>query len=175
MLENPRFRRRRQTALDVIFSDHVIDGQSYTLAEEIKYPSLDQVSRLYDRTVDETGGERGYLNKSNLEYLLDTVRDVGERLPRRQAIIKKAGFLLYNVIIVHPFLNGNKRTAFGLMEVFLESNGYKVTLDTTEGFEFLVGVGAGRVSEGEVEDWIARHLTELREKGEEDGPETENS
>jgi hypothetical protein len=50
------------------------------------------------------------------------------------------------------------------MEVFLESNGYEVSLDTAEGFEFLIGVAAGKVSEGEVERWIARHLTELREK-----------
>jgi death-on-curing protein len=129
------------------------------LAEEIKYPSLGQVLRLYDRIIDETGGKRGYLSKSNLEYLLDTVRDVGERLPGRQAIIKKAAFLLYNVIIVHPFLNGNKRTSFGLMEAFPESNSYRISLDTTEGFDFLIGVAAGKVSESEVEDWIARHLT----------------
>lgn len=129
------------------------------MAEEIKYPSLGQVLRLYDRIIDATGGKRGYLSKSNLEYLLDTVRDVGERLPRRQAIIKKAAFLLYNVVIVHPFLNGNKRTSFGLMEAFLESNSYRISLDTIEGFDFLIGVAAGKVSESEVEDWIARHLT----------------
>lgn len=134
------------------------------MAQEIKYPSSEQVSRLYDRTIDATGGERGYISKSNLEYLLDTVRNVGERLPRRKAIIKKAAFLLYNVIIVHPFLNGNKRTAFGLMEAFLESNGYKVSVNATEGFEFLVGVAAGRISESEAEDWIAKHLTEPRRK-----------
>lgn len=134
------------------------------MTEEIKYPTLEQVSKLYNRTIDATGGERGYLSKSNLEYLLDTVKDVGERLPKRQAIVKKAAFLLYNVIIVHPFLNGNKRTAFGLMETFLESNGYKFSPDVTEGYEFLTGVGAGRVAEAEVESWVARHLTELNEK-----------
>jgi len=48
------------------------------------------------------------------------------------------------------------------MEAFLESNGYKVSLDTTEGFEFLTGVASGNVSESEVEDWIARHLTDQK-------------
>jgi len=134
------------------------------LAEEVAYPSPEQVSRLYDRTIGSTGGERGYPSKSNLEYLLDAVKDIGERLPRRQSIIKKAAFLLYNVIIVHPFLNGNKRTAFNLMEVFLDSNGYRVPVDAGEGFEFLIGVAAGRISESEVEDWIGRHLTELKRK-----------
>jgi death-on-curing protein len=134
------------------------------LAQEIRYPSLEQVSRLYDFTIEATGGERGYLSKSNLEYLLDTVRDVGERLPRRRAIVKKAAFLLYNVVVIHPFLNGNKRTAFGLMESFLESNGCKASSSASETYEFLLGVAAGRVTESEVENWIARHLTELKEK-----------
>jgi death-on-curing protein len=134
------------------------------LAEEIKYPSPEQVLRLYDRTIDATGGARGFLSRSNLEYLLNTIKDVGERLPRRQAMVKKAAFLLYNVIVVHPFLNGNKRTAFGLTEAFLESNGYKLSSEVRESYELLMGVAAGRVSEARVENWIARHLTELKEK-----------
>ena len=141
-----------------------MSGQKQPMAEEIRYPSPEQTSRLYDSTVEATGREHGYLSRSNLDYILDTVKDVGERLPKRQAIIKKAAFLLYNVIVVHPFLNGNKRTAFALMEAFLESNGYKVPLDSTEGFEFLVGVASGKIPEGRVEDWIARHLTEQKEK-----------
>lgn len=134
------------------------------MAEEIRYPSLEQTLRLYDSTVEATGGEHGYLSRPNLDYVLDTVKDVGERLPRRQAIIKKAAFLLYGVIIVHPSLNGNKRTAFALMEAFLESDGYKVPLDPCEGFELLVRVASGKIPEGHVEDWIARHLTEQKEK-----------
>ncbi len=131
------------------------------MAEEIKYPSMDQVSRLYNRTIDATGGERGYLSKSNLDYLLDTVRDVGERLPRRRAILKKAAFLLYNIIVIHPFLNGNKRAAYGLVELFLNSNGYKVSPETNEAYLFLIEVASGKISESEVETWIAMHLTEL--------------
>lgn len=122
---------------------------------------MDQVSRLYNRTIDATGGERGYLSKSNLDYLLDTVRDVGERLPRRRAILKKAAFLLYNIIVIHPFLNGNKRAAYGLVELFLNSNGYKVSPETNEAYLFLIEVASGKISESEVETWIAMHLTEL--------------
>ena len=62
---------------------------------------------MYRRVVETTGGEHGYLSKTNLEYLLDTVKDVGERLPKKRAIVKKGAFLPYNVIIIHPFLNGN--------------------------------------------------------------------
>lgn len=81
-----------------------------SLSDEIRYPSVRQVERLYDQIIAMTGGEQGYISKSNLEYLLDTVKDIGERLDRRQALAKKAAYLLYNIIVLHPFVNGNKRT-----------------------------------------------------------------
>jgi death-on-curing protein len=132
------------------------------MAEEIIYPSVEQVSRLYDRIIAKTGGERGYLSRSNLHYLLDTVQDVGEKLPRRQAIVKKAAFLLYNVIVIHPFFNGNKRTAYALVELFLKSNEFEISSQAKDAYQFLIGIASGKVSESEVEGWIVRHLTELK-------------
>ena len=130
------------------------------MSEEIRYPSTEQVSELYDMTIKASGGERGFVSKSNLDYLLDAVKDIGDRLPRKQAIMKKAAFLLYNLIVVHPFLNGNKRTAFGLAGGFLEANGYELDTQAKEAYEFLLGIASGKISEIEVEKWVARHLTE---------------
>ncbi len=114
------------------------------MSEGIKYPSAEQVSELYDLIIRATGGERGFVSKPKLDYLLDAVRDIGERLPRKQAIVKKAAFLLYNVVVVHPFLNGNKRTAFGLAGAFLEANAYELAVQTQEAYELLVGIASGK-------------------------------
>jgi hypothetical protein len=59
------------------------------LTEEIYCPSAEHGSRLYDRVIKATGGEYGFLSRSNLDYMLDTVNDVGERLQRKEAIVKK--------------------------------------------------------------------------------------
>ncbi len=119
---------------------------------------------MYVELIKATGGEHGYLSKSNLDYILDTVKDVAESLPRRKAIVKKSAFLLYNVVIVHPFLNGNKRTAYELMRLFLRLNGYRISPETEEAYEFLVAVASAKNSEADVERWIARHLEESEEK-----------
>jgi death-on-curing protein len=132
------------------------------LSDDVKYPSIEQALKLYDQIVKATGGTHGFLSKSNLEYILDSVRDIGERVPRKQAITKKASFLLYNIIVVHPFLNGNKRTSFGLVELFLEANGYRLSASTAETYRFLLKVASRDASELEVESWVARNLTELK-------------
>ncbi len=132
------------------------------MAEKILYPSVEELKTLYDRIVRVSGGEHGYLSMSNLEYLLDTVKDVGERLAKRQAIIKKAAFLLYNVVVVHPFLNGNKRTAFELAKLFLKANGFGLKVDVKETYSFLLRLASGDASESEAEEWLATHLTESK-------------
>ena len=134
------------------------------MSGEIRYPSREQVSELYEKTITVSGGERGYVSRSNLDYLLDAVKDIGERLPRNQALVKKSAFLLYNVIVIHPFLNGNKRTAFDLAAAFLEANGFELTAKPNDAYEFLLGVASGKVSEGEAEGWIASHLAEAKKK-----------
>ena len=122
----------------------------------------EEIERSYDQIIRMTGGDHGYLSKPNLEYLQGTVKDVGERLDRKRAIVKKAAFLLYNIIVLHPFLNGNKRTGYELVRLFLRLNGYDVKASTQIAYRFLLDVAAGKVSANAVESWLATHLTELR-------------
>jgi death-on-curing family protein len=109
-----------------------------------------------------TGGEHGYLSKSNLEYLLDTVKDIGERLERKQALAKKAAYLLYNIIVLHPFLNGNERTAYQLVDLFLRLNGCEIRSNGPNAYQFLLDIASGRVSAADVDRWVAMNLTQSK-------------
>ena len=130
------------------------------MSDEISYPTMKQIERLYRKVIERTGGESGYLSRSNLEYLLDTVKDIGERLGRKPAIIKKAAFLLHNIIVLHPFVNGNKRTAYELVRLFLQANGYDIVASSKDEYQFLLDVASGRASAADVERWIATNLAE---------------
>ncbi len=136
-------------------------GRKFAMSDEISYPTMKQVERLYRQVIEMTGGESGFLNRSNLEYLLETVKDVGERLDVRRAIIKKAAFLLYNIVALHPFVNGNKRTAYELVRLFLRGNGYDIKASSKDEYEFLLGVASGNDSAAGVERWIAMNLEKV--------------
>ena len=129
------------------------------MSDQIRYPSVRQVERLYDQIIAMTGGRHGYISKSNLEYLLDTVKDVGERLDRKQALKKKAAYLLYNIIVLHPFVNGNKRTGYDLVRLFPRLNGYEIRASQKDTYRFLTEVESGNVSAREVDKWVAINLT----------------
>ncbi len=129
---------------------------------EIRYPSIEQVERLHERVLDVTGGEHGDLSRSNLEYVLGAVKEIGEELDFRYAMKKKAAFLLYNLISQHPFVNGNKRTAFELVKLFLRLNGNDIKAKSDETYSFLADIAMGRVSLDQAEEWIATNLAKTR-------------
>ncbi|GAB2499792.1 type II toxin-antitoxin system death-on-curing family toxin [Alkalibacterium psychrotolerans] len=55
-------------------------------------------------------------------------------------VLEKAAILLINLTKRHPFYNGNKRTAWVAMDLFLKMNGYKTSFPTEAGVDFILKV-----------------------------------
>jgi death-on-curing protein len=132
--------------------------------KRIRYLSVEEAEWSHNRILEVTGGERGDLARANLEFVLERVKDVGEGLETKKAIVKKAAFLLYSLVVHHPFINGNKRTAFEVVDAFLELNGYVLQTKTDDVYVILSDLGAGKASQTQVEDWIATNLAERRRR-----------
>ncbi len=65
-------------------------------------------------------------------------------------------------IMLHPFLNGNKRTAYELVRLFLRLNGFEISSNSAAAYEFLLDVASGKTSVSDVDSWIAMNLTEIK-------------
>ena len=83
---------------------------------------------------------------------LHGVRDLGlleSALYRPQTgyyadIIEEASALWESLAQNHPFLDGNKRTAFAAAYTFLAINGFQITSDSGKAFIFISGLYAER-------------------------------
>ena len=88
------------------------------------YLALHEVLAMHAVSIEAHGGSHG-------------VRDLGAieaALFRPQSgyytnIIEEAAALLESFLINHPFVDGNKRTAFAVCHVFLDINGYRLDAD----------------------------------------------
>ncbi len=58
----------------------------------------------------------------------------------------------------HPFVDGNKRTAFVAMELFLELNGFTLNASDVDCVVTMLAVAGGEMTEAELADWIGRHM-----------------
>ena len=69
----------------------------------------------------------------------------------------KAATLLMETIRRHPFVDGNKRTAFDSMMVFLESNGKKLDVGDRSKITLAFWIVKPKTTLKEVVEWIANH------------------
>lgn len=99
------------------------------------YPSLDDVTALHEDQLRRFGGSPG-------------VRDMGlveMGLYRPQTgyykdILEEAAALWESFMQNHPFIDGNKRTAFAVMDTFLGVNGIDTTAPADEQEAFIYGL-----------------------------------
>jgi death-on-curing protein len=76
------------------------------------------------------------------------IRDVGaleSALHRPQtgyydSLIHEAAALLESLVMNHPFVDGNKRVAFAVVDVFLRINGYMIAAASDAIYDHLIGL-----------------------------------
>jgi len=120
------------------------------MVKELKYPTTEEIVEINKRL-----GEGGALiNKSNLEFIL-------KKAKTKKSIVQKAVIFLCDIIELHPFLDGNKRTAFHAMLYFLELNGklFKYGHEDESKIEKMLNRIARRIeTRQKVEKWIEKGL-----------------
>jgi death-on-curing protein len=64
----------------------------------------------------------------------------------------------------HPFVDGNKRTAWLLAVTFLDLNGYDVEAAMTDALQAVLAVAAGTLAEEAFAAWLGARLCKIGEK-----------
>lgn len=59
----------------------------------------------------------------------------------------------------HPFIDGNKRTAFVAVETFLLLNGHELNATDAECVLTMLAVASGDMDEAAFADWLRAHIT----------------
>ena len=115
---------------------------------------LDQASvlRIHDRQIHKYGGTSGIRDVGLLESALAQPQATfgGEWL--HVTIYDQAATYLYHLAMNHLFLDGNKRTAFAVMDAFLRLNGYQLGLSNDDAYELVLAVVQKTVSKETLSD-----------------------
>ena len=62
----------------------------------------------------------------------------------------------------HPFIDGNKRTAFLAVGLFLHLNGHRLTASQADATLTMLGVAASEITELDFADWLRKNTTRMR-------------
>jgi len=109
---------------------------------------------IHDTLIDEFGGSKGLRDTSGLEAALNRPFATFNGVDLYASPIEKAAALLESMVINHPFIDGNKRTAYTLMKFLLFKNGIHIEATQDEKHEMVIAASKGEIKFDEISLWI---------------------
>ncbi|MEO0925474.1 MAG: type II toxin-antitoxin system death-on-curing family toxin [Cyanobacteria bacterium J06643_13] len=110
------------------------------------------VLAIHRRQLAEHGGSDGIRDRGLLESAL--FRPKNQLAYGNPNLFDLAAAYGYGITQNHPFIDGNKRTAYVVMRTFLKLNGYDIQASLAEKYEIWIRLADNRISEAELANWI---------------------
>ncbi|MFQ3615627.1 MAG: type II toxin-antitoxin system death-on-curing family toxin [Cyanobacteriota bacterium] len=125
-----------------------------------EFLSVTDVLVIHADQIDSFGGSLGVRDQGLLESALAQPQATfgGEFL--HTTIAQQAAAYLYHLAMNHPFIDGNKRTAFAAMDAFLRLTGVLLGFTDDEVYQLVIRVVEGGLSKDEVADILQAALQE---------------
>jgi len=115
------------------------------------------VLAIHARVVSGFGGVRGVRDMALLESALARPRNLWAYRPKPN-LHELAAAYAHGICRNHPFVDGNKRTAFLSAAVFLVVNGLQDHADDIEVVVMMNAVAASTLAEKEFATWLANNF-----------------
>ena len=112
---------------------------------------------VHDMQLAEHGGLNGVRDKNLLESALAKPRN--QEVYGTPDVAELAASYAFGLARNHPFVDGNKRTAFVVCELFLNLNGWVLAANDVDCVLTMQALAAGEISELKFADWIRSNST----------------
>ncbi len=119
--------------------------------------TVEEIISIHDYLIDRFGGERGILNRGELEFIVDWVNSHPEK-----SLFWKVAVLMRGIISAHPFIDGNKRTGFEVAEIILNAEGYEITASDDEAFNFILKLAREVIDIDEIVEWLEKNTKRIK-------------
>ena len=114
------------------------------------------IEAVHDRQLAEHGGGSGLRDDNALESAL--ARPINLSLYSNPDAAELAASVAYGIARNHPFVDGNKRSAWIAARLFLKLNNVAITFDRAEATIMMQQLAAGELSEEAVAVWFRKRL-----------------
>lgn len=122
----------------------------------------DVVYTIHSDLLQRYGGRPGLRDRNLLESALAQPKmTVGGKFAHK-TLFDKAAAYGFHVCKNHPFIDGNKRVAFVLMDIFLQSNGWEIVAHEEEAYSLMMDLASGKLTKAQLSAWVKEHSARIR-------------
>ncbi len=116
---------------------------------------------IHHQEVEEFGGSHRVRSLDLLDSALHRPQAsfMGEDL--YPSLFIKAAALMHSILLNHPFIDANKRTATVSMAYFLHLNGYKIKIQQRQLVEFALKVESKQLDLEQISKWLKEYSVKI--------------
>ena len=123
---------------------------------EPRWLTLEDVEDIHAEQLAIFGGPAGIRDRGALESALG--RPINRWHDQGAGMAELAAAYAFGIARSHPFVDGNKRTAFAAVMVFLRLNGIRFAPPPADATAAMLGLAGGEIDEAGFAHWIADNM-----------------
>lgn len=123
--------------------------------------SIKLVEEIHETLIAQFGGSYGLRDIEALQSALARPFQTFDSRDLYSTVIDKAAALVESLLINHPFIDGNKRTAYVTLKIFLFTNGLNINASKDEKYEFIIDIASGKSKFAKIIEWLFDHVEKI--------------
>ena len=125
---------------------------------------IKEVELLHRILIDKFGGSHGIRDSAALESALARPFQTFDGKDLYPSALEKAASLIESILINHPFIDGNKRTGYTLLRLFLIQNGIDITASQDNKYEFVIDIASGTLKYEGIVSWLTSNTAKMNDR-----------
>ena len=118
---------------------------------------LRDVENIHNILIERFGGSKGIRDLAILESAINRPFQTFDQKELYPTSIDKAAAIFESIISNHPFIDGNKRTAYVLMRLTLLESKLDIVAEENTKYDFVISAAKEELKFDKIRDWIVHH------------------
>lgn len=134
---------------------------STRISKEFVEQYKNQIIKLHDFIINSSGGEKGIRDDGGLYNAACKI--LNYYLKHYNSKTKVGAFIFEDLAKRHYFMDGNKRTAYGIVKVYLITEGYHLKVDYAEAVSFIIQIARHENPKtfDEIAQWLKQNIKKI--------------
>lgn len=119
---------------------------------------ISEVEKIHDILIERFGGAKGIRDKGILESAISRPFQTFDAKDLYPDPVDKAAAIFESIVSNHPFVDGNKRTAYVLMRLILKRNQLDIEVDQDTKYDFVIKAAKEELTFEKIKSWVRNNL-----------------
>ena len=128
---------------------------------DINFLSLDEILAIHYDQINRYGGSHGVRDFNLLISAASRLQVTFGGFDLYPDVFSKRAALIHSLVLNHPFIDGNKRTAVASTARFLYINGYILKMSKKELVELTLKIESKKMNMENIFSWFKKHSRKI--------------